>query len=259
MSDLKRSSLPRNWAWAELGDLVEVIRGVTYNKVDARSEPADGLVPILRATNIADRLTFSEFVYVPERYVSEEQFLCRGDIVVVASSGSRRVVGRAALLTSSWKGSFGAFCFALRPRPEVNSHLLAFFLQTTGYRRRISELSAGVNINNLKAEHIKRTAIPIAPREEQSRIVAEVEKHLTRLDAAVASLRRIQVHLQRYRAAVLKAACEGRLVPAEVELARGKGRRYESAAQLLSRYLFTVSGTFGEGFPWTHVRAGQAT
>ena len=25
------------------------------------------------------------------------------------------------------------------------------------------------------------------------------------------------------------------------------------------RYLFTVSGTFGEGFPWTHVRAGQAT
>ena len=27
----------------------------------------------------------------------------------------------------------------------------------------------------------------------------------------------------------------------------------------LITYLFTVSGTFGEGFPWTHVRAGQAT
>ena len=36
----------------------------------------------------------------------------------------------------------------------------------------------------------------------------------------------------------------------------------ESASQVeqyYMAYLFTVSGTFGEGFPWTHVRAGQAT
>ncbi len=35
-------------------------------------------------------------------------------------------------------------------------------------------------------------------------------------------------------------------------------RTLELATELYT-YLFTVSGTFGEGFPWTHVRAGQAT
>jgi hypothetical protein len=48
--------------------------------------------------------------------------------------------------------------------------------------------------------------------------VAEIEKQFTRLEAGVAALRRVQANLKRYRAAVLKAACEGRLVPTEAEL-----------------------------------------
>ncbi len=36
---------------------------------------------------------------------------------------------------------------------------------------------------------------------------------MTRLDAGVAALKRAQTRLQRYKAAVLKTACEGRLVP----------------------------------------------
>ncbi len=50
--------------------------------------------------------------------------------------------------------------------------------------------------------------------------MAEIEKQFTRLEAGVAALRRVQANLKRYRAAVLKAACEGRLVPTEAELAK---------------------------------------
>jgi type I restriction-modification system DNA methylase subunit len=46
-----------------------------------------------------------------------------------------------------------------------------------------------------------------------NRIVQSIEQQLTRLDAGVASLKRAQAGLRRYKAAVLKAACEGRLVP----------------------------------------------
>ena len=46
--------------------------------------------------------------------------------------------------------------------------------------------------------------------------MAEIEKQFTRLEAGVAALRRVQANLKRYRAAVLKAACEGRLVPSDV-------------------------------------------
>ncbi len=43
--------------------------------------------------------------------------------------------------------------------------------------------------------------------------MAEIEKQFTRLDTAVAALERVQAGLARYKASVLKAAVEGRLVP----------------------------------------------
>jgi len=67
--------------------------------------------------------------------------------------------------------------------------------------------------------------------------VAEIEKQFTRLDASVATLKRVQANLRRYRASVLKAACEGKLVPTEAELSRSEGRDYEPADQLLERIL----------------------
>ena len=79
--------------------------------------------------------------------------------------------------------------------------------------------------------------VPLAPLPEQHRIAAEVEKQFTRLDDSVASLKRVQANLKRYRASVLKAACEGKLVPAEAEIACAEGRDYESAACLLERIL----------------------
>ena len=79
--------------------------------------------------------------------------------------------------------------------------------------------------------------VPLAPLPEQHRIVAEIEKHFTRLDASVTALKRVQANLKRYRSSVLKAACEGKLVPTEAELARAEGRDYEPADQLLERIL----------------------
>ena len=78
---------------------------------------------------------------------------------------------------------------------------------------------------------------PLAPLPEQHRIVAEIETQFTRLEAGVAALKRAQANLRRYKAAVLKAACEGRLVPTEAELARAEGRDYEPADVLLQRIL----------------------
>jgi type I restriction enzyme S subunit len=91
----------------------------------------------------------------------------------------------------------------------------------------------------LKLPQAPMRSIPlaIAPYPEQLRVVAEIDKQFTRLDTAVAALKRVQANLKRYRASVLKAACEGRLVPTEAELARAEGRDYEPADKLLARIL----------------------
>ena len=75
------------------------------------------------------------------------------------------------------------------------------------------------------------------PLREQQRIVEAIESYFTRLDDAVATLERVQRNLKRYRASVLKAAVEGRLVPTEAALAEQEGRDYEPASVLLERIL----------------------
>jgi type I restriction enzyme S subunit len=81
-----------------------------------------------------------------------------------------------------------------------------------------------VSIDQLADHHF-----PLPPLAEQHRIVAEVEKYFTRLEAGVAALKRAQAGLRRYKAAVLKAACEGRLVPQDPA--------DEPASELLKRVL----------------------
>ena len=116
----------------------------------------------------------------------------------------------------------------LRPDKGTDDRYLAWFLQSDDYRNRVSTLSTGININNLRREHIEKMPIPLPPLAEQHRIVAEIETQFTRLDASVAALWRAQANLKRSRASVLKDACEGRLVPTEAELARSEGRRVRS-------------------------------
>ena len=214
-----------------------MIRGVSYKKVDASSVSAEGFVPLLRATNIDRVLNFDGLVYVPTHYVNPDQYLRPGDIVIAASSGSSAVVGKAAQLNKEWFGTFGAFCSGMRAVSAMDNRFLAWFLQGDEYRNRTSQLAAGVNINNLRREHIEGIPLPLPPLPEQHRIVAEIEKQFTRLNASVAALKRVQANLKRYRASVLKAACEGKLVPIEAELARTKDCDYEPADQLLERIL----------------------
>jgi type I restriction enzyme S subunit len=64
---------------------------------------------------------------------------------------------------------------------------------------------------------------PLPPLSEQYRIVAEIDKQFTRLDTARSSLGYAKSKLRLYKIAVLRGACEGRLVPAEVESAQVEG------------------------------------
>lgn len=86
-------------------------------------------------------------------------------------------------------------------------------------------------------QFIRKLKFPLPPFVEQQRIVEEIEKQLTRVDAAVEDLRRVRANLRRYRSSALKAACEGRLVPTEAELARTECRDYEPADVLVQRVL----------------------
>ena len=73
-----------------------------------------------------------------------------------------------------------------------------------------SHLNAG-DRPRVDFEQLSPYPFPVAPYEQQECIVAEIEKQFSRLDEAVATLKRVKANLKRYKAAVLKAAVEGKL------------------------------------------------
>ena len=126
----------------------------------------------------------------------------------------------------------------LRPHEGLSRDFLNYFLHQDEFRKDAQRNMAGTAGQlRVPAAWLSEVTLPLPPLPEQRRIVEEIETQFTRLDASVAALRRAQANLKRYRASVLKDACEGRLVPTEAELARSEGREYEPAAVLLERIL----------------------
>ena len=229
------SDLPINWLNVELSDVAQIIRGVTYKREQSTDSPSEGALPVLRATNITGAaLTLDELVYVPSENISNEQILRPGDVVIASSSGSKEIVGKAgAFVGGGFVGSFGAFCTGLRPSAFLSPAYFGYYFQTRTYRKSVSELSAGSNINNLKTGDLASQNFPLPPAPEQTRIVAKLEELLSDLDAGVAELKAAQKKLAQYRQSLLKAAVEGALT-AEW---RAKHQPLETGAQLLQRIL----------------------
>ena len=241
---LTHGSIPDGWTKARIGDICEIVRGVSYKKNQASEQPAEGKVPILRATNVqnAALVLDCDLVYVPSELVSDIQKLRVGDIVVATSSGSKHLVGKTAQVLGSWRGSFGAFCAAIRPKTDIDHRYLGHFFNSSQYKDYISAKALGVNINNLRRGDLEEISVPVAPKVQQQRIVAEIEKQFSRLDEAVATLKRVKANLKRYKASVLKAAVEGKLT----EAWRKQHPNVEPASKLLERILAERRAKFGE-------------
>lgn len=160
-----------------LAEIADQIRGVSYGKKDVVDRPAEGFLPVLRANNITDDgLSFDDLVYVRAEKISSKQQVRSGDIVIAASSGSISVVGKAAQADDDLRMGFGAFCKVVRPSPKVHARYIGHFFRTQDYRRRMSALAAGANINNLKNEHIDEIEIPLPPLDEQKQIAAILDQ-----------------------------------------------------------------------------------
>ncbi len=211
---------------------------------------------VIRLTNIGD----AEFVDA-KAHISEAHFatlqkhrVYPGDIVIAALGENPP---RSCLVPESVGPAIvKADCIRFKAGPRILPKFLNYVLNGPSLRRHAKAIVHGVGRPRLNLGEIKALPIPVPPLPDQRRIVAEIEKQFTRLDAGVAALRRTQANLKRYRAAVLKAACEGRLVPTEAELAKQQSSKrgsvpcdkvqpsipirstsYETGEQLLARIL----------------------
>ena len=108
-----------------LGEIADIVRGISFPK-DAKSlEPRPGDVACLRTTNVQRLVEWNDLWFVPSEHVKrEEQYVRPGDILI-STANSYQLVGKVALVTATPQpATLGAFISLIRPRSEVDSKFL---------------------------------------------------------------------------------------------------------------------------------------
>ena len=167
--------LPNRWSIIRLGDVIDVISGTSYQKTDI--VPTDSGIRILRGGNIQNGMIVlcEDDVFVNHRLSDKHLSLYRGDIALVASTGSRELIGKAAIAKRDYQNTqIGAFLRIIRPKATELSDYLGILFQSDYYKKHIQEAAKGTNINNIKTSYLTEFVVPLPPIKEQQRIIEKV-------------------------------------------------------------------------------------
>ncbi len=208
------NKLPVNWKWVKFGDICKVQGGFAFKSGEYQKEG----IPLVRISNLVNGIvSFDEnIVYLLKTKLSshKEFILQRGDTLIAMSGATTGKMATFDLdvpaLLNQRVGRFRILSEDLC-NPRFISFLVA---QIT---KKVLKEAYGAAQPNISPTQIEQMDVPLPPLSEQRRIVAEIEKQFTRLEAGVSALKRVQANLKRYHAAVLKAACEGSLIPSKLD------------------------------------------
>ena len=242
--------LPDGWEWAKLGDIAELVGGGTPSR--EHPEYFTGDIVWLTPTEIPkNRITVvstsKERITQEGLRKSSARVLPKGSVLMT----SRASIGYVAIADTEVTTNQGFASFICSNR--VFNYYLAYWL--FGTADFFIQEATGTTFKEITKSKLRNYSIPLPPLAEQERIVAKIEALFSQLDAGVAALRRIQAALKRYKASVLKAACEGRLVaqdpadePAEALLRRlGKAPLVDDDLPALPEgWCWTIVGDVGE-------------
>ena len=205
------SNLPNSWQIKPLNSFGIFIRGVSYKKEQLLKEKTSNSVFLLRANNIQEKLDLADLQIVPKE-LANGKIVQDNDIIFAMSSGSRHIVGKNIILQNLQDYSFGAFCGLFRiTNKDLNSHYLAYFLQSDFYKKYIVKFAKGTNINNLRFNDLENLSIPLPPLEIQKRIVARLESAFEKIEKGLAHLQNAKIKLAKYKQSLLKSAFDGTL------------------------------------------------
>jgi len=228
--------VPPGWALIPLGEIGQWAGGGTPSKSDS-TYWEDGSIPWVSPKDMKVAVILDTIDHITESAVEESsaKLIPPNSVLFVTRSGILEhtfPVARTAVPVT-----VNQDIKALTPAEPLNPSYIAWGARAHGSEILQGCSKDGTTVASVDTSLLQNFMLPVAPVPEQQRIVEAIESYLTRLDDAMATLERVQRNLKRYRASVLKAAVEGRLVPTEAELARAEGREYESAAVLLERIL----------------------
>ena len=204
--------IPQGWEWCRL-------RGVIYPPKYGTSSKSlsNGDVPVLRMGNIQDgKVVYDKLVFSNNVEDNRKYLLQDGDLLFNRTN-SAELVGKTAIFKGNRHVIYAGYLILLRPI-KSNSEYLNYIFSSPYVRSYCKEVKTiGVQQCNINAEKVSQLLVPIAPFEEQMRIVDKIKEVLPSVDKYSISqynLDLLNVSLSEcLKKSILQEAIQGRLVP----------------------------------------------
>jgi type I restriction enzyme S subunit len=224
---------PPGWAETTAGEvLLEIRSGYSSGK---HNQTGQG-IPHLRPMNVSP---VGEISMEDVRYVAPSAGRLRlaKDDVLFTNTSSTVWVGKTAVVKKPGDWGFSNHMTRLRVADGMSPEFVGrqlHYLCISGYFA--FHCKKHINQSSVAGTHLAESVpFRLPPAKEQQRIVAKLRRLLARERKLRQQLDELPMLIQQYRAAVLEAACTGRLVPTQAQLARKERRDFESASVLLER------------------------
>jgi type I restriction enzyme S subunit len=220
--------LPAGWMWVALGDVADVVGGVTKD-AKRQGDPSYVEVPYLRVANVQrgflDLESVAAIRVAPTKAAQLE--LRTGD-VLFNEGGDRDKLGRGWVWAGQIPGCIHQnHVFRARLPSGIEPKLVSWWGNTFGQGWFEGKGRQTTNLASLNLTTLKSFPLPIAPPEEQRRLVTEIERQHSFIEACERAVDAGLARSAALRRSVLESAFEGRLVPQD--------RSDEPASVLLER------------------------
>ncbi len=186
-----------SWKHVELGSVCRVVNGFAF---PSKNFNRDKGVPVVRIRDLERNHTETRY----NGSVPREVMVRDGDLLI-GMDGIFRCV--------EWRGGNAGLnqrvCKIVPDKRFLLSKFLLFGIN--GYLKAIQDATSSVTVGHLSSRDVLKIPFPLAPLNEQRRIVAKLENLLGKVDISQHRLAKIPVLLRRFRQSVLAAACSGRL------------------------------------------------
>lgn len=195
--------VPADWQAIKVKYIASYRNGLTYSPSDL----ADSGTRVLRSCNIVDgKIDYEDSVFVHAQ-VPNGLMAKTGDILICSRNGSRRLIGKNALITRDGD-SFGAFMMIARPVCDsqyfyylLNSNIFDYYLP--------SFLTS--TVNQLTGSNFGQMQIPFtSDLGEQKNIASYLDERCAKIDEAISRQEQLIEKLGEYRKSIIHHAVTGK-------------------------------------------------
>ncbi len=201
--------MPPGWIESTISDLVSD-DGVFVDGdwVETKDQDPDGEVRLIQLADVGDGAFLdrsSRFLTATKAGVLRCTMLRENDILIARMP---QPLGRACIFPGSTRQCVTVVdvCIVSPGSMGPDPRWLMHVANAPQMRSAMTALQSGSTRQRISRANLARIPIPVPPVPEQLRIVAEIEKQFTRLDAATAALQRARSNLKRCRSSATEAA-----------------------------------------------------